>query len=97
MFLLESEDGLLISDSLWRDLSMEERKVLEESAEQSALLQLRLWRRATREAIDAVRASGTEILHPEKAPFVKAVESVYRGYRDRPEFLNLATEIRAVE
>jgi TRAP-type C4-dicarboxylate transport system substrate-binding protein len=76
---------------------MEERKILAEAAEQSAVLQLRLWRKATQEAIDAVRASGTEILYPDKAPFVKAVESVYRDYRDRSELLKLANDIRAVQ
>jgi tripartite ATP-independent transporter DctP family solute receptor len=90
-------DVVLISSALWEDFSVEERKILAEAAEQSAVLQLRLWRKATREAIEAVRASGTEILYPEKAPFVKAVESVYQGYGSRSELLKLANDIRAVQ
>jgi TRAP-type C4-dicarboxylate transport system substrate-binding protein len=87
-------DVLLISRGLWDELSEEERAVITEAVRASATLQLELWRKATQEALDAVRAAGVTIVTPDKTPFVEAVEEVYANY---PELLELAREIRELE
>lgn len=90
-------DVLLISTLLWNELGAAERILLEEAAAESAVLELRLWRKATEEALAAVRAAGVEILRPDKRPFVEAVEIVYEEYRNQPELLTLARQIQAVQ
>ena len=87
-------DVLLISHGLWEALSEEERAIVTEAARASATLQLELWRKATQEALDAVRAAGVTIVKPDKTPFVEAVEEVYASY---PELRELAREIRELE
>ena len=89
-------DVLLVSATLWNDLSPEEREILEAAADASATLQLELWQKATEEALEAVRAAGVEVVTPDKTPFVEAVDAVYDRYRDRPEILELVRAIRSV-
>ena len=90
-------DVLLVSTALWQDLTPEQRTILSDAADASARLQLRLWREATQTALDAVRAAGVEVVSPDKAPFVAAVEGVYERYRDEPEILALIQDIRKLE
>ncbi len=90
-------DVLLVSATLWETLSAEERAILSEAADASADVQLRLWREATQEALDAVRAAGVEVVSPDKAPFADAVEAVYEPYRNDPELNAIINAIRAVE
>ncbi len=78
-------DVLLISHGLWEALSKEERAIVTEAARASATLQLELWRKATQEALDAVRAAGVTIVKPDKTPFVEAVEEVYASYPELRE------------
>ena len=87
---------LLVSVALWRELTPEERAILSDAADASAKLQLRLWRKATQAALDAVRAAGVEVISPDKAPFVTAVEKIYEQYSDQPEMLELIQDIRDI-
>ena len=89
-------DVLLVSAALWQDLTPEQRTILSDAADASAELQLRLWRAATEAALDAVRAAGVEVVSPDKAPFVAAVEGIYERYRDEPDMLELIREIREI-
>ncbi len=90
-------DVLLMSASLWRDLTDDDRQIVDEAAAASAALQLVLWRAATAEALEAVQAAGVEVIRPDKQPFADAVEAVYAEYGEDPGLLALADEIRAVE
>ena len=89
-------DVLLVSASLWRELTPEDRALLRDAAEASAALQLESWRKATQEALDAVRAAGVEVVSPDKAPFVAAVQEIYQRYEDEPQMLELIRAIRKV-
>jgi len=90
-------DVLLVSADLWAQLTPEERTILSDAADASAELQLRLWREATQEALDAVRDAGVEIVSPDKTPFVDAVDIIYRPYRRDPELNALINSIRDIE
>lgn len=90
-------DVLLISADLWQDLTEEERAVVSTAADASAELQLRLWRKATQEALDAVRAAGVEVVSPDKAPFVDSMTGIYEQYRDQPELYAIIEAVRNTE
>jgi tripartite ATP-independent transporter DctP family solute receptor len=89
-------DVLLIGTPLWRSLTPEEQRIIEDVAAESAILQRKLWQEATQEALDAVRAAGVTILHPDKRPFAEAVESVYEDYRSDAALFSFAEQIRDV-
>ncbi len=74
-------DVLLISTIVWNSLSDQEQSWLTEAAWESSAYQKELWKAATAEALDAVRAAGVEILYPDKAPFAARVAPIYESYR----------------
>ena len=90
-------DVLLIATSVWRSLSSEEQRILRESAMESTVLQRRLWKKATEEALEGVEAAGVEVLRPDKGPFVEAVQPIYEEVRAQPELFELSQQIRAVQ
>lgn len=90
-------DVLLISTKSWQDLSGEFKTILQNAAEDSALLQKKLWKEATKEALEQVREAGVEILFPDKSVFAGKIESLYRELENHPEIFALIQQMRAVK
>jgi len=87
-------DVVLISTSVWNDLSEEERAWLTEAVAASTERQRVLWREAVDEALREVEAAGVEVIRPAVTPFSDAVEGMYEAYRDDPEIYSLIERIR---
>ena len=66
-------DVLVVGSTLWDRLDAQQRAWLQEAADASAVVQRRLWREATEEALAAVEAEGVEVVRPDKSPFEAAV------------------------
>jgi tripartite ATP-independent transporter DctP family solute receptor len=77
-------DVLLISTRVWQRLSDQERRWLEHAARSSVEVQRRLWREASRRALEAVRAAGVEVIEPDKATFRAAVQPMFDTYQGTP-------------
>ena len=90
-------DVLLISTKSWQDLSEEYKTILQNAAEDSALLQKKLWKEATKEAMEHVREAGVEILYPDKSVFAEKIESLYRELENQPEIFTLIQQMRSVK
>jgi tripartite ATP-independent transporter DctP family solute receptor len=90
-------DVLLISTHLWRQLSPEEQRWVQEAADESQTLQRRLWHEASTRALDAVRAAGVEIIVPDQAAFQARVAPLHDEIaREMPAVGELARRIREV-
>lgn len=89
-------DVLLISTIVWKTLTAQEQQWLTEAAWESAQYQKRLWKAATEEALQAVQASGVEVIYPDKTPFAEKVAPLYDAYRDEPALYDLIQQIQAV-
>ncbi len=90
-------DVLLISTKSWQDLSEEYKTILQNAAEDSALLQKKLWKEATKEALEHVREAGVEILYPDKSVFAEKIESLYRELENQPEIFTMIQQMRSVK
>ncbi len=77
-------DILLISTHTWNRLRPDERAWLEEAVREATAEQRRLWQQAETEALEAVKAAGVTILHPDKSPFVEKVQPLLEQYRQDP-------------
>ncbi len=88
-------DVLLISTHLWRQLTAEEQRWVQEAAGESERHQRELWNEATRRALDAVRTAGVEVIEPEKALFQERVAALYGEIaRELPAVGELARRVR---
>jgi tripartite ATP-independent transporter DctP family solute receptor len=93
---LRVPDMLVISPAVWNELSPEHRAALQQAADASVEFQRALWAQTESENLKAVQEAGVEIIHPDKQPFVEAVQSVWQQFAGT-EIGELAQEIRASE
>ena len=87
-------DVLLISTTVWNDLTGQERVWLSNAVAESTTRQRVLWKEAVDEALSAVQAAGVEVLRPDPAPFASRVEAMFDAYRDDPDMHELIERIR---
>ena len=87
-------DVLLISTIVWDELNPQEQQWLQEAADESAVLQRKLWDDAEKEALRIVAEAGVEIIYPEKQPFEDLVEPMYDSYRDEPHVYEMISIIK---
>jgi tripartite ATP-independent transporter DctP family solute receptor len=89
-------DILLMSEAKWKSLSDEQRRIIQESADESSVYQRELWAAATEKSLDAVKAAGIEVHYPDKAPFVAKLKDLHASYEGTPTG-DLMARIQAVE
>jgi tripartite ATP-independent transporter DctP family solute receptor len=77
-------DILLMSLHIWENLTPQQQEWLQQAVDDSVKYQGELWQQASDEALAAIAASGVEIIHPDKAPFMKAVEPMKAAYDGTP-------------
>ncbi len=70
-------DVLVISTRTWAGLSEQQRKWLQQAADESVVYQRELWRERTQKSLEVVRAAGVEVVAVDKGPFQAAVEPMY--------------------
>jgi tripartite ATP-independent transporter DctP family solute receptor len=90
-------DILLISTKVWEDLTPQEQQWLQEAADESAVVQRKLWQEAEEEALREVKKAGVEVTYPDKEPFAKMVEPLFESFRNEPEVYALIKRIQGAE
>ncbi|MCJ8167015.1 TRAP transporter substrate-binding protein [Pontibacter sp. E15-1] len=90
-------DILLISTKVWENLSPQERQWLQEAADESAVVQRELWKKAEEEALEEVKKAGVEVSYPDKEPFAKLVAPLFESYKNEPEVYSLIQRIQATQ
>ena len=68
---------LLISEIAWKTLTPEQQKIVADAATEARDYERELSLKADQELEAACKKEGMTVTHPDKAPFVKAVASVY--------------------
>ncbi len=76
------------------NLVAEEKKWLQEAADESVPHQRKLWAESVQEALDEVTKAGVEILNPDKTPFIEKVNDMIEGYSSDKELYSLINRIR---
>ncbi len=69
-------DVLIISEHTWKELDEAERNWITEAAMISASYQRELWADSEKDALEAVKKAGVEIIYPDKALFSSRVENL---------------------
>lgn len=92
------QDVLLVSTHLWERLTPQQRTWLQEAADESAQRQKKLWAEASKEALEAVKDAGVEIIRPDKSKFSEAVQPLIDQYQERePQVYELYQQVQQVE
>jgi len=75
---------LLMSLHIWESLSPQQQGWLQQAVDDSTVYQGQLWQQASDESLAAIEASGVEIIHPDKEPFMAAVAGMKAAYQGTP-------------
>lgn len=89
-------DVVLISTSVWMNLSESHKKALMEAAEESVGYERKLWQEFVQQSMDKMVAAGLQVYHPDKAPFRERVQEMWHEF-DGTVIGDLAKEIQAVQ
>ncbi len=90
-------DVLLISTHSWRNLNDQEKKWLQEAADESIIKQRKFWEESVKEALEEVEKAGVKILYPDKKPFSEKVQTMYDEYVSEKELYAYIKKIKAVK
>jgi len=69
-------DVLLIGTKSWEKLSEQEKKWLQEAADESAQAQKKFWAASVKASMQKLKEAGVEVIHPEKSLFADKSKSV---------------------
>ena len=90
-------DVLLISTVIWEDLSEDEKKWIQESADESYQYQKVLWQEATADALEKVKEAGVKIYYPDKTLFENKVQSLIAEFENDKNIFTLIQEIKKLK
>jgi tripartite ATP-independent transporter DctP family solute receptor len=75
-------DMLVISTSVWNNLSRQFQQILQEAVEESVEYQRKIWAEAEEEDMKTVQDAGVKIIHPDKGLFRASVASLWDEFED---------------
>lgn len=91
-------DVFVISTHLWKKLTPQQQQWVQEAADESEIVEKKLWAAATAEAITAVQKAGVKIIRPDKAVFQASVQALNaRVSREQPVVGELMRRIQEVQ
>ena len=90
-------DILIVSSKVWKKLSEQEKKWLQQAADESVTVQRKLWAESEKESLEIVQREGVTITYPDKEPFAEKVKSLLESYRDDEKIYDLITRIKNVQ
>lgn len=88
-------DIVLISAFVWRDLTPEQQRIIQEAANESVTHERELWAEMTRTSMEEVVNAGVTVYHPDKTVFAEKVQDMHRSY-DGTVIGDLIAEIKDV-
>ena len=89
-------DVLIVSEKIWKKLSEQEKKWLQQAADDAVPVQRKLWAESEIESLKIVREAGVNIIYPDKEPFAEKVTELLESYRENEKLYDLITRIKAV-
>lgn len=88
-------DMVVIGTKLWDRLSAQEKKWLQEAADESAVFEYKLWAESEEKSIKILKEAGVKFTYPDQKAFKKSVEKIYLYYQNNePDLYTLVEQIR---
>ncbi|MBZ9631660.1 TRAP transporter substrate-binding protein [Salegentibacter sp. LM13S] len=91
-------DILVISTLIYNKLSSEEKRWIQEAAQEAAIKQRELWEIAETEALAAIKEEGVKITYPNKELFKEESEHIIKDLKEKePALYTIIQEIKDLE
>ena len=92
-----SPDVIIIGDSFWNELSVEQQNWISTAVNASIEFQRKLWANHEAKALEEVTKAGVEIINPDKEGFIHLAQKVHEQYLQDEELKSIITQIKALE
>ena len=83
-----------MSTHIWKTLSVQEQKWIQEAMDFSVIEQRRLWLESEQESLEAVKAAGVQVSYPDKSAFAEMSRSVAEQYAQDPLIKSFIDKIK---
>ena len=90
-------DVLIMSKVIWDKLSEQEKAWLQQAADESAVLERKLWEESEAKSMEVVQKAGVEINYPDKQPFIDKVKPLIESYSSNKIIYSYIKRIQEVE
>lgn len=90
-------DVLVIGVKVWENLTAQEKEWVQQAANESALLQRKLWAESEKESLEKMQKAGVEITYPDKEPFIQKVQPLLESYQTHPVIYSYIKQIQNVK
>jgi len=89
-------DIVLVSTIVWKKLSPEHQKILQEAADESVPYQRKLWAAFVNESMEKMKEYGLQVYQPDKGPFMERAKKLWQEF-ENTEIGDLAKQIQEVQ
>lgn len=90
-------DVLVISQKIWDKLTPQEKEWIQQAADESAVLERKLWAESEKLSLEEVQKAGVKINYPAKQPFIEKVQPLLESYRDNEVIYSYIKRIQALD
>ena len=90
-------DVLIISQHIWEKLSDQEKKWLQQAADESVAVERKLWFDSVKKSLEEVQKAGVTIYHPDKSLFADKVGDMYESYKNQENIYRYIQRIQAIK
>lgn len=90
-------DVLVISKKIWDKLTDQEKEWVQQAADESAVLERKLWADSEKMSLEEVQKAGVEINYPDKAPFIEKVQPLLESYQTNEIIYSYIKRINSVQ
>jgi len=90
-------DVLIISTTVWNTLTEQEKKWLQEAADESVPVQRKYWDESVKESLRMVQEAGVTIHYPDKTLFAAKVQDLLNKHKEDEVLGDLIRRIQAVK
>lgn len=90
-------DVLIVSMKVWKKLTDQEKKWLQQAADESVPVERKLWAESEKESLEMVQEAGVTITYPDKEPFARKVVPLLESYQDNEKIYDLISRIKSVK
>ena len=89
-------DVLIISQHIWKKLSEQEKKWIQQAAKESVAVERKLWFESVKKSLEEVQKAGVTIYYPDKSLFTDKVSEMYESYKEQDNIYKYIQRIQAI-
>lgn len=90
-------DVVVISKKVWAKLSNQQKKWIQQAANESAIVERKLWAESELKSLEEVQKAGVKINYPDKGPFIEKVQPLIESYSNNKVIYSYIKRIQSVE